>query len=530
MQKIVDSLYKIGEKIIKYLFLIFTAVLAVGALVINESADNMIDQNMVLSWDKLYLSIPLTLLLALVVIGLGVLSEKKIKKYLPLFITCLCLWYFALGAILIVRSITIPAADAMSVYFMADQLSQGNLGIIDTYNSYMSYYPQQIGLTSFLAIFFKIIHILRINVQAYHIFKLLYLVMICVSTYLQYRIVDRLWKNERANCIFLFFSAINLPLVFYSTYIYSEVPSFFFFTIGAWILTELLAGSSNKVGTKGVYKNKNDGMRILGYAILSSLTFTAAVFIRKNVLVLIIAVVIVALFQMFKSKRLEWLAYAVVCMACCLLVFPIVISCFEKAAGSRLTSGVTAKSYFAMGMQEGGRGPGWYNGFNYNTYEASGLNPEIANEVSSAAIQERVDYFKENPGYAVKFYARKFSTQWYDGTYACLQATWATVGNRSAFFNELYYGKYTYAFILYCGALQNLMYIGAFAGVVSLISSKDKDSFWKYLFAIGVIGGLLFHTIWEANSRYIVTYSWLLIPYSALGLSKVPSLFLRKKH
>ena len=35
---------------------------------------------------------------------------------------------------------------------------------------------------------------------------------------------------------------------------------------------------------------------------------------------------------------------------------------------------------------------------------------------------------------------------------------------------------------------------------------------------IAVLGGFLFHTIWEANSRYIFVYSLLLMPYCAAGI------------
>lgn len=33
-----------------------------------------------------------------------------------------------------------------------------------------------------------------------------------------------------------------------------------------------------------------------------------------------------------------------------------------------------------------------------------------------------------------------------------------------------------------------------------------------------MLGGFLFHTIWEANSRYIFVYSLLLMPYCAAGI------------
>lgn len=557
MKKAADFLYSLGENLIKYLFLLVTGILAVGALFLTEMSDNMDTQNMILSVDKMYFTIPLTILMAAGGFGISVLIKKNAKKLMPIMFAVVCVWYFVLGAILILRARTMPSADALTCYYMADAVSRGNLGIIDPVNSYMTYYPQQIGLTSFLAVFMWIMHSLALPIAEYHFLKLLYLAMICIATFAQYRIVRKMWNSDTADCIFLFINAINLPYILYATYIYSEIPSYCFFSIGAWLLVELintyskqerLDGTGNcgktrtvdsavcsddsitegsaKCSTEGNDTNsynRKSGIKALILAVLSILAFTNAVFLRKNILVLIIAVVIVTLFQLFKSKRPEWIAYSILCVACCVTILPIVIGCYEHAAGAKLTEGVTAKSYFAMGMQEGGRGPGWYNGFNFNTYVESGLNPEIANEISAQAISERVDYFKANPGYMFKFYARKFSTQWYDGTYASLQATYSTISDRSEFFNELYEGKYTGAFVIYCNALQNLVYIGAFLAIFSIWRNKEKNIFWKYLLAIGVFGGLLFHIIWEANSRYIVTYSFLLIPYAALGWANVAS-------
>lgn len=41
---------------------------------------------------------------------------------------------------------------------------------------------------------------------------------------------------------------------------------------------------------------------------------------------------------------------------------------------------------------------------------------------------------------------------------------------------------------------------------------------YTYTGLIAVLGGFLFHTIWEANSRYIFVYSLLLMPYCAAGV------------
>jgi hypothetical protein len=175
-----------------------------------------------------------------------------------------------------------------------------------------------------------------------------------------------------------------------------------------------------------------------------------------------------------------------------------------------------------MGMQESSRANGWYNGFNFDTYQNSGMDEEAANAESLDAIRERLAYFKEHPGYAAGFYLGKELSQWADPTYASRQATLATYGGRTAALDSLYEGSGSKIFIEYCNLYQNLLYLGTLVFcIVSLRRGKRQKAaaLPMYLGLIGVVGGFLFHTVWEANARYIFPYSLLLIPYAAAGLN-----------
>ena len=210
-------------------------------------------------------------------------------------------------------------------------------------------------------------------------------------------------------------------------------------------------------------------------------------------------------------------------MVTSLTILPAVQKGYEMRSGSTLRTGVTALSYIAMGMQESSRANGWYNGFNFNTYQDSGMDSEKTDEISREAIQERVDYFKENPGARNVFYWEKYLSQWGDGTYASRQATLATFGGRNAWFESLYQGKGSRTFIAYANGYQTLLYLGALLFLLLPLKNmvRGKGDIVVYLGLIAVLGGLLFHMIWEANARYIFTYSLLLMPYAAAGVSKL---------
>ena len=117
--------------------------------------------------------------------------------------------------------------------------------------------------------------------------------------------------------------------------------------------------------------------------------------LRKNSLIPIIAVLLVLLFESLRFGRSVRARLCLLGMAVCLAVtsvgiLPLVQKCYEKKAGNTLSSGVTAMSYLAMGMQEASRGCGWYNGFNIDTYDTAGMDTALANEISRLAIDERL--------------------------------------------------------------------------------------------------------------------------------------------
>ncbi len=517
------KLYDFSLGSIKILSLFFTGILFLGGFLTTCYAVNMETQQVLTRLDH-----PLwNLLMLAVFLAFFFLMERlvcrNVKKRLPLLLLLVLAWCAALGGVLILFSKTVPAADAMSVYAIAESLAAGDTSVIHPTDSYLSYYPQQIGLTAFFELLIRLWNLLPLDLPAYHMIKGIYVLLACAVILLQYRTVHLLFQNERADCIYLLLAGANMPLIMYTSFVYGEIPSFAALSGGIYLLLKFLL------------QGKPDPKRLICGA--GSLFFlTLSVFLRKNSLVLIIAILLVVLFQWLKEKRHSLLLFALLCAFCSLTVLPATQKLYERRADSTLKSGVPAMSYFAMGMQESSRGKGWYNGFNFNTYQETGMDTKKTAAVSKAAIEERLSYFKEHPGYAADFYLHKYLEQWADGTYACRQATLATFGGRQPFFDSLYAGSGSRYFIGYCNGYQNVIYLGCFLffliplipGAGSDGSRKTNREFPVYLGLIGAFGGFLFHMIWEANSRYIFLYGLLLLPYAAQGLTLSASYLTRR--
>ena len=564
------------------LTLLLSILLFTGSFLTTCYADNMETQQVLLRPDN-----PLWNLLELAGFGLLFcgclyLYEKIGEKFRRGLLVFTLTFVFGLGILLILFGRTVPAADALSVYNAAAEWILGNTDIIHPTVSYLSYYPQQIGLMAFLELLLRIWNLTGLSVPAWHFIKLVYVCLLCGAIWFQYLSLQYLWPENYKNisCCYLVLVCCNLPMIMYSSFVYGEIPSFAALSVGWYLLLRLLGsvspGGSSPDSSYRDNVSRNDAPSVTAYDYVprmlrqilftgfgSILFLTLSVMLRKNSLIPVIAVLLVLLFEALRPGRNGKMRLGLLIMAVCLAVtsvgiLPLVQKCYEKKAGNTLSSGVTAMSYLAMGMQEASRGCGWYNGFNIDTYDTAGMDTAIANEISRLAIDERLTYFREHPGYTADFYLHKHLSQWADGTYASRQATLATYGGRSAFFKEVYEGSLSGGYIEWCNAWQNVLYLGVLVFCIDSLKKRRKskvvghmadqtaghtagctadqhgadrhgadrhgadwhgaDRLYIYVGLIAVLGGFLFHTFWEANSRYIFSYSLLLMPYCGAGV------------
>ena len=596
-----NIIYRLGLNIVMLLTLLLSMLLFAGSFLTTCYADNMETQQVLLRPDN-----PLWNLLELAGFGLLFcgclyLYEKIGEKFRRGLLVFTLTFVFGLGILLILFGRTVPAADALSVYNAAAEWILGNTDIIHPTVSYLSYYPQQIGLMAFLELLLRIWNLTGLSVPAWHFIKLVYVCLLCGAIWFQYLSLQYLWPEnyKKISCCYLVLVCCNLPMIMYSSFVYGEIPSFAALSVGCYLLLRLLGsvspggsyrdnispGGSSPDSSYRDNVSRNDAPSVTAYDYVprmlrqilftgfgSILFLTLSVMLRKNSLIPIIAVLLVLLFEALRPGRNGKMRLGLLIMAVCLAVtsvgiLPLVQKCYEKKAGNTLSSGVTAMSYLAMGMQEASRGCGWYNGFNIDTYDTAGMDTAIANEISRLAIDERLTYFREHPGYTADFYLHKHLSQWADGTYASRQATLATYGGRSAFFKEVYEGSLSGGYIEWCNAWQNVLYLGVLVFCIDSLKKRRKskvvghmadqtagytagctadhmadqldadqlgadqhgadrhgadrhgaDRLYIYVGLIAVLGGFLFHTFWEANSRYIFSYSLLLMPYCGAGV------------
>lgn len=543
------KLYKTALQFVTYFTFILMCLLFLGGFLRTAYAADMNTQQVLIKWDNPFISLAVLFIFLLfsgVAVRLAGSRMERLNILKQILLYAVLAWILALGCFFILFGKTTPSADAMSVYGAAELLASGDTSVIHPTESYFSYYPQQVGLMAFLEVLFRIWNLFGLHLPAYHFLKGIYVLLLCMAVFFQYKYVHLLCQNDLADCFYLLLTGANIPLIMYSSFLYGEIPSFAAFSAGMYFLLLFL---------RLLREHSEKTFRIRSTFCLSLLFFTLSTMLRKNTLILIIAVCLVVLLEWVRTRRHILLVFTITCALLASVILPATQKFYEYRAQNTLSSGVTAMSYFAMGMQESSRANGWYNGFNFNTYQESGMNSETANEISRQAIRERMEYFKSNPEYALSFYTDKHLSQWADGSYASRQATISNAGGRHPLLQSLYEGDFSRCYIDYCNHYQNILYLGALLfciaqcfpnfsrltvkaadhGTAQAISSEHQKKNLPmtglpiFIGFIGVIGGFLFHILWEANSRYIFVYSLLLIPYAAQGLSLLTLLPIRKR-
>lgn len=512
MKKVTSMIYQISLGFVQHISLLLVVLLFISNFFLTCYTLDMESQVVLKRMDNVFFNLfGLLITLGVMAFILRWINGNPIKRKKILLLIVLY-WCVIFGIILILFSRTVPAADAMSVFSIAQNLANGNTGVIHPTDSYLSYYPQQIGLVGLYEIIIRVWKFLPFGASSFHVIKCFNVLLCCIIILFTYKSVHLYFNDDRVESCYLILAGSNIPLLFYTSFVYGEIPSFAFFSIGLWSLLKFVKRDDTITSS----------WKIGRYAALSVVAFTCSVICRKNSIILVIAAILAVIFTWLKEKRHSLLLLGFLYTVSCMTALPTIQKLYEHRANNVLKSGVPAISYVAMGMQEASRGNGWYNGFNFYTYCETGMDTEITTTLSKKAITQRLEYFKQNPKYAATFYKDKFLSQWSDGTYACRQATLATFGGRIPFFEKLYSGSYSKYMISYCNTYQNIVYLGAFVFCIMAIKKKTRFAIQGlplYLALIGVIGGFLFHMVWEANSRYIFAYGLLLLPYCAWGCS-----------
>lgn len=220
-----------------------------------------------------------------------------------------------------------------------------------------------------------------------------------------------------------------------------------------------------------------------------------------------------------------------------------------RAAGiEKMPEGVPSAAYFAMGMEETEGKYGWYNGRNVGLYRDAGYDREQTVQDAREAMRTSIGEFQNSRRYLIRFYAGKFLSQWGDPTCVSMREMEETrrhTGELPKLVNSLIFG--TGSRILQWGmnVTHSLIYLGLTIYLLSVTEAALRRkqmlrmleqngqqaqkqgqrlrtvSDTEILLVLFLVGGMLFHQIWEASGRYIMRYYLTMLPLAAWGICRL---------
>lgn len=360
---------------------------------------------------------------------------------------------------------------------------------------YCDKYPQQLGLIALLEVLFSI-------VGPYNFFavEVVCAFMAPCIAWFGYRIVREITTGMTASVLYCVMMTFCLPLVFYTSWVYGEIPGVFFSMLAVMLAFR--------------YANKKHWLYLAG-AVLS---FAFAVLVRKNSIILVLAFALTAVFRGIWEKDKKLLAAALCAVIVPCLAFWGIQEMYEIRSGVEKSPGIPSTAGISLGLQEKDGRYGWDYGYEGQVYAECGNDKEKADAVYRQDISKRLKVFASQPAYAVHFFKEKQLSQWnaplYQSYYFSQNYSPENPPAQDSLTNRLS-TVYFDLLLKICDRLQFVLYVGML--LYFLLAVRKDSNMLQHVLAVMVIGGFLFSMVWEAKARYIMPYYMGMFPAAVLG-------------
>jgi hypothetical protein len=358
--------------------ILFTVLFAVllyislkGTYSDNQQSEQLFFHDDFLPWHVLACFLFLTLFAFVAKITGRISGRIMLAAFMAGIVWIGCIWVHNIH--------TMPQVDQLYISMIADAFNKGDFSALQA-GGYASKCRQQLGIITFFRMFFVFFG--GKNTGAFEYFNVLCAALIYLGGY---GIVGCLSKRVQAQKIFLVLAFLVFPILFYTPFVYGELFSTALVLLGLWALLSALQKFTWKKGIAAAL--------LIGYAIQ----------IRQNALIVLIALTICLLIRAIsaKSRQILLLAGSIVLSALVLQGITGALYAHHIPSDSKPMPSVL---YVAMGITDNDLGPGWNNGYNWDTFSNAGNDPAAASAAAKELIRERLSYFKSSPGAAVTFF------------------------------------------------------------------------------------------------------------------------------
>ncbi|MCR5576201.1 MAG: hypothetical protein K6F56_04255 [Oscillospiraceae bacterium] len=434
----------------------------------------------------------------------GTVPLRRMERVLLLFT-------FVFGAAFIASTkLEAPIySDSYLVTFAAQRAAAGDYSQLA--DAYFRRFPFQLGYVLYSELFFHAVRlVLRSAPEGYRWLALqgVNLLWLLLAYHAIVEISGLLFHRPRVQKLTMLLLFVCLQPVLSVTFLYGNTPAFACGTAALWMFLLFLERGRTR------------------YALLTALLLSLAVALKLNLLIFCVAVGGVWVIELFKKRSLRSLLCLLLAAACVLTIPKLPQRIYEKRTGLAFGEGIPMIAWMAMGFDQGYAAPGWYR--EYHTvavYIMSGEDAAVTEAEAKEYLTERLQEFRRKPAGCARFFWQKLCSQWNEPSYESLWVNQVQLSfSEKGRFYDFLCGSGARRTAAFMNQVQQLILLGALLGMPGLWRRKRIR---QCLLPVIVLGGLLYHLLFEAKSQYALPYFVLLVPLAAWGLSR---LFHRIEH
>lgn len=419
-------------------------------------------------------------------------TAAAFEKAALIFSAVLCLFIIFLFRVGI-------ASDSQSVSNAAVEFLNGKYRTFFD-NNYLFRYSHQLSMV----VYFELIYYI-FGVENFIVLQVINVISIVSVIYFLHRITKEMFDNYEIQVMLSILCIGMLPLYLYAAFIYGDVPGMGFGVPAVYFVMKYLKTRKKLLILPAVF--------CISFSIL----------LKSNNFVILAAILITLVLHSVEKKD----GFALIFAAVLLLGPNIFTACinagYAKAAGiPKIPDGAPKLAWVAMGLQENDYiENGWFNNYNCAVYEACDFDTDRANAACMDSIKQSLQSFISSPRNGVRFFYRKFVSQWNDpGFQSQLNIEWNSrhSENKSSLALYFIYGNGRMILEWLMNIYHFIILLGA---VLFIMFNLRKTSRSSALLALCVFGGYFFHMFWEAKGRYGLEYFVMCVPMAAFGVWKM---------
>lgn len=500
---------------------VFAQLLAIAAFLLIASLlqTSVIDPNAyrkehILYWsDHALVNIAILLvLLAGAVFALFRLRGRTDRIPMRAVKIALAVWVFGMSCLWAFSIRSIPEADSARVVEAARLAAAGDFSFFGAKLQYFQMFPYQLGIVAFYEPFFRLF-----GGGAYAALWLTNAAALAAGELALVTLAEALFPDRRAALATAVLLALCPQPVLFCSFLYGNLPGLAAMLWAFVLVVRLLNGARAR--------------SVVWIALLCAL----GVALKSNSWIGVAAIVLTLLISLPERFRPAKLVCCAAVVAAPLLLTRAVQAGYEQRADIRLGGGTPQTAWLVMGFSESERAPGWYNGYSYSVLKDAGWDTDRARQIIAGDLAERLDALTATPGALGSFLLKKTLSQWNEPSF---ESIWISkVKQHEAalpvFAESVYNGAAGEALGVWFEHETSLLYAAFAAGMLALLLRKHPDTPQEsgafaapsraalLLPALCLLGGFVYHLLFEAKSQYTLSYLVMMVPYAAFGLTSL---------